>query len=539
MSDRAEERSSGKSAPTRHDPSSVAPAERRDRPRTANGPAPFIVYDPVMVASSGEALAEAGFVAAIKARLLPLVDCLTPNLAEAAALLETPLATSEAEMAAQGAALLALGPRAILMKGGHLAGAEAVDLLVTAGAVRRFAAPRLASPNLHGTGCTLSSAIAAHIVLGADLPEAVAAAKDFVSQAIERGRGVTLGGGPGPLAPLPLRVSPGRPGGQRLARRCAAGAGLLGSLAMNQATKPAAPVTGEGANAPSRAAEPSPMMAQYLEIKAAYPDCLLFYRMGDFYELFFADAEIASRALGIVLTKRGKHEGDDIPMCGVPIERADDYLQRLIAIGHRVAVCEQLEDPAEAKKRGAKSVVRRDVVRLVTPGTITEERLLEPGRANLPARRPARARPARGASPSASPRSTFRPAPSRLSETDEAGLGAGDRSPRAERDRRAAGAVRRSRFRAAHRRDADRHDAAGARSGDAASAARLVQEFYGVETLDGFGALQRAPKSPPRRWRLATSSAPRSRRRRALRRRRAARAARRWRSTRRRAPILN
>ncbi|HMB11902.1 MAG TPA: DNA mismatch repair protein MutS, partial [Saliniramus sp.] len=125
------------------------------------------------------------------------------------------------------------------------------------------------------------------------------------------------------------------------------------------------------------------MMAQYIEIKAANPDSLLFYRMGDFYELFFEDAEIASRALGIVLTKRGKHGGEDIPMCGVPVERADDYLQRLIGLGHRVAVCEQMEDPAEAKKRGNKSVVRRDVVRLVTPGTITEENLLEPGRANL------------------------------------------------------------------------------------------------------------------------------------------------------------
>nr|WP_084327409.1 DNA mismatch repair protein MutS [Salinarimonas rosea] len=125
------------------------------------------------------------------------------------------------------------------------------------------------------------------------------------------------------------------------------------------------------------------MMAQYVEIKGANPDSLLFYRMGDFYELFFEDAEIASRALGIVLTKRGKHLGQDIPMCGVPIERADDYLQRLIALGHRVAVCEQMEDPAEAKKRGAKAVVRRDVVRLVTPGTITEERLLEPARASL------------------------------------------------------------------------------------------------------------------------------------------------------------
>src|SRR6202789_521235 len=126
----------------------------------------------------------------------------------------------------------------------------------------------------------------------------------------------------------------------------------------------------------------TPMMAQYLEIKAVNPGCLLFYRMGDFYELFFQDAEIASRALGIVLTKRGKHEGEDIRMCGVPVERADDYLQRLIGQGHRVAVCEQLEDPAEAKKRGNKSVVRRDVVRLVTPGTLTEDSLLDARRNN-------------------------------------------------------------------------------------------------------------------------------------------------------------
>ena len=124
------------------------------------------------------------------------------------------------------------------------------------------------------------------------------------------------------------------------------------------------------------------MMEQYIEIKAANPDCLLFYRMGDFYELFFDDAEVASRALGIVLTKRGKHLGRDIPMCGVPIERADEYLHRLIALGHRVAVCEQLEDPAEARKRGGKSVVRRDVVRLVTPGTLTEDSLLDAKRNN-------------------------------------------------------------------------------------------------------------------------------------------------------------
>src|SRR5215813_11075257 len=121
----------------------------------------------------------------------------------------------------------------------------------------------------------------------------------------------------------------------------------------------------------------TPLMEQYVEIKAANPGCLLFYRMGDFYELFFEDAEVASRALGIVLTKRGKHRGQDIPMCGVPVHRADEYLHRLIAQGHRVAVCEQVEDPAEAKKRGGKSVVQRDVIRLVTAGTLTEDSLLE------------------------------------------------------------------------------------------------------------------------------------------------------------------
>src|SRR5436309_1283502 len=126
----------------------------------------------------------------------------------------------------------------------------------------------------------------------------------------------------------------------------------------------------------------TPMMEQYIEIKAAHPDCLLFYRMGDFYELFFEDAEVASRALGIVLTKRGKHLGRDIPMCGVPVIRADEYVHRLIALGHRVAVCEQLEDPAEARKRGGKSIVRRNVIRLVTPGTLTEDTLLDARRNN-------------------------------------------------------------------------------------------------------------------------------------------------------------
>ncbi|MGN6551106.1 MAG: DNA mismatch repair protein MutS [Pararhizobium sp.] len=133
---------------------------------------------------------------------------------------------------------------------------------------------------------------------------------------------------------------------------------------------------------PESRASASPMMEQYIEIKAANPDSLLFYRMGDFYELFFDDAAEASRALGITLTKRGQHLGEDIPMCGVPVHAADDYLQKLIALGFRVAVCEQVEDPAEAKKRGSKSVVRRDVVRLVTPGTLTEEKLLSPSDAN-------------------------------------------------------------------------------------------------------------------------------------------------------------
>src|SRR5215470_3075290 len=126
----------------------------------------------------------------------------------------------------------------------------------------------------------------------------------------------------------------------------------------------------------------TPMMAQYLAIKSAHADYLLFYRMGDFYELFFDDAAKAAEALDIALTKRGKHAGDDIPMCGVPVHAADAYLEKLIRKGFRVAVCEQIEDPAEAKKRGSKSVVKREVVRLVTPGTLTEDSLLEPRASN-------------------------------------------------------------------------------------------------------------------------------------------------------------
>ncbi|NPD17374.1 DNA mismatch repair protein MutS [Xinfangfangia sp. D13-10-4-6] len=126
----------------------------------------------------------------------------------------------------------------------------------------------------------------------------------------------------------------------------------------------------------------TPMMAQYLEIKAQNPGALLFYRMGDFYEMFFDDALAASEALDIALTKRGMHKGEPIAMCGVPFHAAEGYLLTLIRKGFRVAIAEQLEDPAEAKKRGSKSVVKRDVVRLVTPGTLTEDSLLEARRHN-------------------------------------------------------------------------------------------------------------------------------------------------------------
>ena len=135
-------------------------------------------------------------------------------------------------------------------------------------------------------------------------------------------------------------------------------------------------------DAVNKAATVTPMMAQYLEIKAQYQNALLFYRMGDFYEMFFDDAVAAAEALDIALTKRGKHLGEDIAMCGVPVHAAENYLLTLIRKGFRVAVCEQMEDPSEAKKRGSKSVVRRDVVRLVTPGTLTEESLLEARRHN-------------------------------------------------------------------------------------------------------------------------------------------------------------
>jgi DNA mismatch repair protein MutS len=147
---------------------------------------------------------------------------------------------------------------------------------------------------------------------------------------------------------------------------------------MNAELQPAATLA-----PPDAAAFATPAMAQYLASKRAHPDCLLFYRMGDFYELFFEDAVMAAKALDIALTKRGQHGGQDIPMCGVPAHAMDGYLAKLIRNGFKVAVCEQMEDPAEAKKRGgAKAVVRREVIRVVTPGTITEDALLDARRHN-------------------------------------------------------------------------------------------------------------------------------------------------------------
>src|SRR6188768_2935109 len=128
----------------------------------------------------------------------------------------------------------------------------------------------------------------------------------------------------------------------------------------------------------------TPMMAQYLALKREADDCLLFYRMGDFFELFFDDAKTASAVLDIALTSRGEHLGAPIPMCGVPAHSAEGYLARLIKAGCRVAIAEQVESPEEARRRGgSKALVARDIVRFVTAGTLSEEALLEPRRANV------------------------------------------------------------------------------------------------------------------------------------------------------------
>ncbi|TRW99655.1 DNA mismatch repair protein MutS [Paracoccus sp. M683] len=231
--------------------------------------------------------------------------------------------------------------------------------------------------------------------------------------------------------------------------------------------------------------QPTPMMAQYLAIRDANPGALLFYRMGDFYEMFFDDAIAAAAALDIALTKRGTHEGQPIPMCGVPVHAAEGYLLTLIRKGFRVAIAEQMEDPAEAKKRGSKSVVARDVVRLVTPGTLTEESLLEARRHNfLAAFATVREESAlawvdisTGAFqvmecplPRLAPE-LARLAPRELLAADGAALDdlAAD-----------AGAAL-----------TDLHASAF----DSAAGARRLAALYGVETLDGFGAFGRAELS--------------------------------------------
>ena len=127
----------------------------------------------------------------------------------------------------------------------------------------------------------------------------------------------------------------------------------------------------------------TPLLQQYFEIRKSYPDYLLFFRLGDFYEMFFEDAVTASKALDLVLTKRGYCNGDPVPMCGVPFHAYENYLARLIKQGYKVAICEQMEDPAEAKKRGSKSVVKRDVIRLVTAGTLTEDTILDSRKNNF------------------------------------------------------------------------------------------------------------------------------------------------------------
>lgn len=233
------------------------------------------------------------------------------------------------------------------------------------------------------------------------------------------------------------------------------------------------------------------MMAQYIEIKAANPGSLLFYRMGDFYELFFGDAEVAARALGITLTKRGKHLGEDIPMCGVPVHASDNYLQKLIALGHRVSVCEQQEDPAEAKKRGSKSVVKRGVVRLVTPGTITEDNLLDPGRASLFCTL-ARVRGGANGDEFAIAGIDISTGAFRLTSTNQARLSA-DLARLAPREL----VVPDSLFDDDDLRiKLEMNDCAlqpqPAALFDSTRAAENIQNFYGVKTLDGFGQFTRA-----------------------------------------------
>ncbi|MDP1618996.1 DNA mismatch repair protein MutS [Phenylobacterium sp.] len=243
-------------------------------------------------------------------------------------------------------------------------------------------------------------------------------------------------------------------------------------------------------NAPSPtlpdAAGATPVMAQFFEAKAAQPDALIFFRMGDFYELFFEDAQKAAAALGISLTARGNHGGQPIPMAGVPAHAAEAYLAKLIRAGFKVAVCDQMEDPAEAKKRGSKSIVRREIVRVVTPGTLTEDGLLDARGANRLAAVAVRAGQAAIASVELSTGEV------ECLALDPAGLAS------------ALAALSPSEILVPDRLFADAAAAEALRSvggfvqpmpqalaEPSASEARL-KRLYGVETLDGFGALSGA-----------------------------------------------
>ncbi|MEH6677241.1 DNA mismatch repair protein MutS [Phenylobacterium sp.] len=243
-------------------------------------------------------------------------------------------------------------------------------------------------------------------------------------------------------------------------------------------------------NAPSPtlpdAAGATPVMAQFFEAKAAQPDALIFFRMGDFYELFFEDAQKAAAALGISLTARGNHGGQPIPMAGVPAHAAEAYLAKLIRAGFKVAVCDQMEDPAEAKKRGSKSIVRREIVRVVTPGTLTEDGLLDARGANRLAAVAVRAGQAAIASVELSTGEV------ECLALDAAGLAS------------ALAALSPSEILVPDRLFADPAAAEALRSvggfvqpmpqalaEPSASEARL-KRLYGVETLDGFGALSGA-----------------------------------------------
>ncbi len=233
----------------------------------------------------------------------------------------------------------------------------------------------------------------------------------------------------------------------------------------------------------------TPVMAQFFEAKARQPDALVFFRMGDFYELFFEDAEKAAAALSITLTARGNHGGAPIPMCGVPVHAAEAYLAKLVRSGFKVALCEQMEDPAEAKKRGSKSVVRRDVVRVVTPGTLTEDGLLDARGANRLAAVAVRAGAAAVASVELSTGEVECMALSR--DSLASALAALGPSETLVPDRLFADETLAATFKSA---GGLIQPMPSALSEPSASEARL-KRLYGVETLDGFGELTGAEVS--------------------------------------------